>query len=58
MDLLVPPRRAAVTIDTEEHSNDDHTTQLFGQFAGSPEDRPEYRNYYRDQQIFNDATNS
>ena len=42
----------------EEHSNDDHTTQVFGQYAaGKLKIDSEYRNYYRDQQIFNDLTN-
>jgi hypothetical protein len=53
-----PPGSAPVTIAAEEHSNDDHTTQLFGQYAaGRVKIDAEYRNYYRDQQIFNDATN-
>ena len=53
-----PPGTPPVTIDTEEHSNDDHTTQVFGQYAaGKLKIDAEFRNYYRDQQIFNDLTN-
>ena len=53
-----PPGTPPITIPTEEHSNDDHTTQVFGQYAaGKLKIDAEYRNYYRDQQIFNDATN-
>jgi hypothetical protein len=52
-----PPGTPPVTIPTEEHSNDDHTTQVFGQYAaGRVKIDAEYRNYYRDQQIFNDLT--
>jgi len=52
------PDVGMVTVPTEEHSNDDHTTQVFGQFSrGKMKIDAEYRNYYRDQQIFNDATN-
>ena len=53
-----PPGTPPITIDTEEHSNDDHTTQLFGQYAaGKLKIDAEYRNYYRDQQIFSGLTN-
>jgi len=53
-----PPGSPEVTIPTEEHSNDDHTTQVFGQYAaGKLKIDAEYRDYYRDQQIFNDLTN-
>lgn len=52
-----PPGTPPVTIAAEEHSNDDHTTQVFGQYArGRVKIDAEYRNYYRDQQIFNDLT--
>jgi hypothetical protein len=48
-----PPGSPEVTVPTREHSNDDHTTQVFGQYAaGRLKIDSEYRNYYRDENIF------
>jgi hypothetical protein len=53
-----PPGTPEVTIPAEEHSNHDHTTQVFGQYAaGKLKIDSEFRNYYRDQEIFNNLTN-